>query len=435
MVLYWFFFVVFAISGFYNWKRTVIAWIPFSMLFNEGVCLKYSSPAISLQLAVDVFLLFMSLVKKDKSFSNVNKSYFFKSSFIAYLISYSFSMIFSIVPFQDVMFGTIKFFVEGFVIIYLLQLALNNKDDISLFVKCLFLSLLLITIIGVIESVYKINPVLTFVYLNAPSPDLLDGKLYFNPLELENDYDLRYGMRRAYSFFNIHIAYGCACSLWYFMSLYLIKFSKRQNKIILYFMIPLCISGMFLSNSKTPMIGLLFFSIAFFRYRQFISIKNLIVLGTIFILLTYFMPQYLNNLSALFDKKMAEEAGGSNPNMRARQYEIALKLFFQNPIFGNGLGSTAVMIKSAANSDLLGSESSWLKILPQQGLIGAWAYLHMYISTFKRLKRKIGFRIPLCFLGGIFTMEVATGFMKFSLWGAIVIVMLKTSELYKESHG
>ena len=227
MIIYWLVFFIIAICGLYNWKRTVIGWIPFSMLFNDGVCLKYQSPSVSLELAVDIYLLavyYFAYRKRCIPIHGRKIDYFFKSSFIAYSISYFFSMIFSIAPLSVIFTGTIKFFVEGFVLVYLFQLALSNKEDVNFIIKCLLISLIIISILGVIEFVYKLNPVLTFVYLNAPSPDLLDGKLYFNPLELDNDYDLRYGMRRTYSFFSIHIAYGCACSLWFFMCLYFVKY-------------------------------------------------------------------------------------------------------------------------------------------------------------------------------------------------------------------
>lgn len=112
MVLYWIIFIIILFFSLKDWKKTVIMWFPVQMLFNECICLKYTSPAVSLVLAVDMLLLAEYLIKRPSRNLN-NSPYLFKVAFIAYLVSYGISMIFSILPFTEAATGTIKYASSG----------------------------------------------------------------------------------------------------------------------------------------------------------------------------------------------------------------------------------------------------------------------------------------------------------------------------------
>lgn len=66
MILYWIIFLIISFFAIKDWKRTCIIWMPLHLLFNESVCLKYTSPAISFVFAVDFLLFFFILCKKKK---------------------------------------------------------------------------------------------------------------------------------------------------------------------------------------------------------------------------------------------------------------------------------------------------------------------------------------------------------------------------------
>lgn len=433
MILYWLLFIAIAICALYDWRRTVIAWIPFSMLFNQAVCLKYNSPAVSFNLAVDFTLLFIYYFSFRHSTLQIqierNMTYFYRSSFIAYIVSYMFSMVFSIVPFTESLTITVKYFIESFVVVYLFQLALRSKRDICFFFSCLSISLLLIAIVGFVETIFKINPILSYIYYNAPSPQVLEGKMYFNPEGLLLGIGERFGLRRSFSFFHIHIAYGCACVMYFFLYIYVLLRYKSFQKLKYYLLLPIVFSGVLLCNSKTPFVGLIFFLIPLLSINSYSKFRYIIYIIIILLVGLLAFPEFFNSFFALFDSKLAEEGGGSSVALREKQYKIGIRLFLDNPVFGNGVRSLEIMIKSVSNSGLLGSESSWLKILPERGLVGAWAYIYMYYCTFKKMRVATGALIAFAFLGGVFAMEVATGFMTFSIWASIVIVIWRMYEL------
>lgn len=123
--------------------------------------------------------------------------------------------------------------------------------------------------------------------------------------------------------------------------------------------------------------------------------------------------------------------GGSNVAMRTRQFEVGLSLFERSPLVGNGIGSIAVFMKGGNNADLLGAESSWLKILPERGLVGVIVYLYLYFTMYRKLLPYMSKRPLICFLGGILAMETATGFLNMVIYGSIVIVLYMIGNLHK----
>ena len=76
LLLVFLFFVVFA---FVNYEKSLFVWATFCIIAHNGLCLKYSSPAVSLQLAINLFFFVFYIVKKGKS--NTNKDTFILANF------------------------------------------------------------------------------------------------------------------------------------------------------------------------------------------------------------------------------------------------------------------------------------------------------------------------------------------------------------------
>lgn len=438
MLLYWILFSFFAYSAVKNWKATTIVWIPFSMLFDAGICLKYTSPALSFILAVNLLLIIL-YYWKEKSRKDLNqKTFLFRPVFRAYLFSYGVSMLFSIVPFVDVLMNTIQYFINTFVIIALFDKALKSKEDIALFVKASLIVFVPIFLLGLFETIFHDNPWLDWVYLTAPSVDYLKGKMYYVPawLSFSEDLSMRFGMVRCYSFFSIHIAFGCASVLYMFLFLHLMqaKVSFLTKQQYFYpFIVVLLLACIILSNSKTPFVGFPFFVLSAIPLGKLMKGQTLMfllicVLGGM-IAYTY-NENIFNNFISLFDKNLMEEGGGSSTSLRERQFEVGLSMFAQNPLFGNGVNSIGYMMRANDKyADLLGSESSWLKILPERGIVGVVVYLFLYSYMYQILKKSMGKKSSMLFLMGMMGMETATGFMSSIIYMPIIIVIHRIHEL------
>ena len=76
-------------------------------------------------------------------------------------------MIFSIVSIEEVLTGTIKYFIQNFIILYLFQKALTGFDEIKLFIKATFVVAVLIISLGLFEAIVGDNPILDYVFMNA----------------------------------------------------------------------------------------------------------------------------------------------------------------------------------------------------------------------------------------------------------------------------
>lgn len=436
MILYLLIFLALTYCAYRNWHRTVIAWMPIQLLINECVCLKYTSPAVSLVLAVDIMLLaFYYLLKPARL--NRNGQYVFHGSFKFYLVSYGMSILFSIVPFTQVLTGTIKYFIETFIIVYLFQLAVRSMDDLRYLLKVGVMVMIPIVALGIYESATHDNPWLDYVWMNVPNKELIEGKMYYVPpfMRWSEEGGLRYGAARCFSTFNIHIAMSCGCVFMMLLYLFAYKYKEyfKLNMRMLFLAIGLAVVGTMLANSKTGMLGLMLFPLAAIDARELFRIRYIILFGVVIAVVAIYMPNQFLSLQALFDEKLAAEGGGSTVELRDRQFEVGLQMFAQNPIFGNGLGALSVMSKQGNWSDILGSESSWLKILPERGILGVFAYLYLYMEMLRKLRRFYPDKFVILFLAGLGMMETATGFMSFPLYGMLVVVFYRFGQFKLQS--
>lgn len=435
MILYWIIFIGIIISAFINYKKTVIVWMPLQLLFNDLVAIRYSSPVLSLGVAVNLLLpmiYFSKCYKRENKFHMSKETFFFKPVFIAYIISYAFSFLFSIVPIGTALNTTLKFFMRNFVMVYIFQLCLTDKKAIHLFVKSSFIVCILLALLGTYEFIAKDNPVLDYIYMHAPHTEEMSNRMFYIPPQMGGGYQLRYGMIRANSFFGISIAFGVSCIFYFFLSGFLLKnkYYICNKKLIMLGLIS-SIMGIFLCNSKTPMFGLIFFIFALCDVKQIFNIRNIVVLAAFIIMLLVLIPDSLNNYISLFDSNVAEEGGGSTVAMRERQMQIALKLFNMNPLFGNGVGALDVLTRVGDNSDILGAESIWLKTLPERGLLGCAVYLFWYAYVWLKCRKILPSKTLFFFLLGLIAMESGTGMLDLALYSSILIAIRKIIILNK----
>lgn len=438
VLLYWLIFAIILYFAWVNCKQTIIVWMPLQLLFNDMIALKYTSPILTLSIAVNFTLpiiFFCKYILPNKKNELTNEPFFFKKVFILYLISYTLSIIFSIAPFAAIINTTLKFFVKNFLMVYLFQLCLKDKKDLYLFLKAVVIVGILISGLGLLESVIQDNPIQNFIHYSAPNAgsDAYRDRVYYIPPAIRGTMAMRYGMVRAYSFFGIPIAFGIACI---FLGFFLFLFIRTKKYVfkpyIMWGTLLLLISGVFTANSKTGMIGLFIILFCFFKPKQIFNFKIILPILTIITIVAIYFPGYINNYLSLFDADIATEGGGSSIKGRQMQFEIAMRLFNLNPLFGNGCGSISILKVTQNASDIMGAESSWMQILPERGIFGAIVYIYWYIYVFKKLSITVPKRITLYLLLSILIMETATGMLDMALYCTIIIATRKFFQLYKK---
>lgn len=429
MIIYWLIFLFYVFFTYRDYRKAILLWFPFQLLFNECVCLKYTSPAVTLVLAVDVVLIFFSIWKGER---NIRNKFLFSGIMTAYVLSFFLSNIFS-GSFISVFTNTIKYFIINFLYLMVLQHAIKSMKDIKIIIEGIIFVGLAISLLAIYEVIKHDNPILDFVYFNTPS-GLIEGKMFYVPpsVSYSGDMQMRYGGVRAYSFFHIHIFFGVTCvillyTLMYFWHNASSIFSKYKTLYLI--SMGFLILGTFLSNSKTPLLGLFIVVLSFVQLKQIFNLK--IVLGLvccITIIIIYF-PNYLVNLTALVDDNIAQEGGGSSVAMRMMQFTTAFELFLKSPLWGYGIAGPEV--SSYVKSQILGLESSWLQVPIQRGLIGLFLYIYLYIFIYNKLKKSMNKKQLIGLMCSFLAMETATGVLPFSLFGGIIIIIYKYMQINK----
>ena len=425
MWYFWIIYLMIVFSAYAAPKRTIIIWMTARLLLNAQIALWYTPPIMSLEVGVD-----MRLSKSNI----VNREPFILKDVIKWLVfSYTLSFVFSSVPREFFAVKEIaKYYVQNIGALFILQRCLNTEEDVRLYFKTVMVIAVMITGLGILESVMNDNPVQDFIYEITPHNEYTADRNYYRPPYLTKSGNLihRYGMVRAYSFFGIHNAFGRACVflLYLLLSNYLHRLIPSNRKHVL-FAILMLIGGVIVSNSKAPMFGLLILVLAFLAPR-IRSGKHIFIPLVFLIGIFACYPSYLKNYVSLFDPEVAMEGRGSTVAVRMVQMEVTMSLFRMHPIIGNGIGSlNYYKAETDLAEGILGAESSLMQILPERGIIGLAVYFYMFYSLYKRSRGYIPKRELTFYLLSIMFMELTAGPVNMIVWCGVLIAVKRMFQL------
>lgn len=425
MGLAWFVLLIVAICSFIDYKKTLIVWMACRLLFNPQVALRYAAPAMSLDFAVAILFIALFFIRGESKGLTKDKFYLWPI-LIATLISYLLSSLFSKSFVGEGFRVLVKLVIMNFAILYVFQRVLCNLHDVRMFVKAMIIVTVIISALGIFESIFQDNPYLDFIYYNSPREGN-EGRMYYVPPGISGSLTMRYGLVRAYSTFGIHLAFGSACV---FLLGFLLIIRKMRwievNRWMLIMAITLAITGCVTSNSKTAYLGMFVMLLLFVRPSQWLSYKAvlMIIAAILVVAVAYqYVPGYFDNIFSLYDKELAEEGGGSSIVLRQRQLAVALEMFQQNPLFGNGPGSLTILRTIGHGNDILGAEGAHLSILPERGLFGYIVYLATFVYFFFTMKEIMPAYKIFVFLFALLIMEIVSGLRDMTLYWSLLIAI------------
>lgn len=365
-------FLLICIFALWDYHKTILIYPPLRIFLHTGVCLSYTAPIIQVDFACCVVFLMLSLIKRARkplsTSLRIGYTLMFISFFIAIFTS-SYSFIQAVPP----MFG--RFVMLSYSILFFREL--KDSNSVQTFYRANFVLMWLLIIYGLFEFLTNENPIMD--YERDMFPDDLNGLIY--------SLGDRMGHRRCQSFTAIAISYGVFCALWGVFVLMTFKEMKKTfppSLLIVSFLFAML--GVYTSGSKSPFIFVSLFLVLYIITFRSSKLKVYAIFAFVisFILAS---PFIYNQYLMVMDSSLVGEDGSDLP-MRIMQFSAAGNLLDSNSwIFG--LGAKGVMRGHELDADLLGSESIWLQVILEQGLIGVCSYIIIHICLYIHSKHQL----------------------------------------------
>ncbi len=338
-------------------------------------------------LVIFIFKNNVSLIQKIKYFP-------FKYSWSLVLIGFIITCIFderlnlSVPKIINRGFG---FFLDNFFMFLLCFYLIRTMDELLEVYRKMLLLFAVLAIYGIYNIITKDNFYLTLISKTYGVRDI--GQVYMSA---------RDGRFRISSFTWHPIYYGFVLSMGVLMSLLplIIKRDKFSTKrVYLWILLGIIVNILFV-NSRTPLFALVGGLIIFILFGLNINEKLRIVFNGLIILgiISTTVPKFSSFVSDSFDtfSSKGSKLEGSSVEMRNRQLNASLFVFYQNPVFGNGIyyitenmGFSSQIEKITSDSDFAGFESYMYKMLIEQGIIGIVTQTIFIIAILIYLLRNI----------------------------------------------
>ncbi len=356
---------------------------PMKLFFNINV--RFGAFTFDFLVSLIIFFLFI------KDWKNYKKTVFpLKKAFLIYGIGYAITCV--IPDFAPNYIPRIILMVLLFSYVY--YFCLDSITNIKFAIVCYAVFSIVMCGNGLLTPLWGINPLDDF--LQSVSDE--DNSLF-----MDNEF-VRMGQVRYRSFIPHAISYGVARCVILYSEIWVLLQIRNFSKILAVSSLCLLLSGIIICGSRTPIIGLLPIGYLFFAKGK-ITTRMKIMMGIAIIVFLFFKGDYiLYSIKSLIDPRVAYDSGGSSTGLRMLQYAIALKFFLSSPIWGMGMNFDAFEV----DHDIMGSESVWLPLLMNNGIIGTLSYAIIYLYMYKISYQNEGRIFLFIIVSGWLIMRTAT---------------------------
>lgn len=220
---------------------------------------------------------------------------------------------------------------------------------------------------------------------------------------------IRYGMNRMQSIYLHSTSLGYISTLLSsFILLFVFNKSPhifRKKNFLAVLALYFC---SFFSGSRASIIPIPICLMYYLR-KKWLKPKILISFVVLIPFILYFGRAYF--LSIIESIVYSNSTLGSSSEMRAMQFDIALRYWQKYPLLGWGNGAIFDTVREKNGESILGAESIWLPMLVDLGLLGCLGYLSVYLSSVKAIiKRKMDVFVFLAIVLVMNTMTSTPGF-------------------------
>lgn len=377
-------FLIFVLIFVRDFKKGVIIYAPFKFMFSYGI------PSYAGKIGLDALFTFLLFCVWLYKYRYELKNFPLKSSFVVAIIGaliYALNPIFAITVLLDK--------ISPYIYLLMFYWAIRNVKDVKLFVKTIVVYVLLLNLNALFE--WAGNNVIGNALHN-----MMDDSTYW-----AQDVVSRGIFVRLHSFVPHSIGFGVENMIFFsfFLMMYLYGKHLCKTKTIIFMMI-WCLMGIYLSGSRSPLLGGVVILIPLILNKKLFSRKNLVFAIASSLILIVFAGGYLSTMfESLSSDSTTDMGGASSFDMRLMQLEYSVYYWMQNFWFGNG---HSFDMFQGGRSSIFGAESVWFPIMMREGLIGIICYAYVYIDAFFK-SRKAPYKLICLFLIlGWFIIDSAT---------------------------
>ena len=413
----------------FNFKKGFSLYLCYKLILVTNITLisKPGLPLLTLEMAMTLIYAFLFfLYGRRYQFAHIK--FPFALPFGLYAGALIISSIFSIAGLGAELSNIVKQLLENIIIIWMAWQTFETKDDFFFIFKIITLIIFFSCVYGIVEYCIKRNPLTEYeATLNSNADKLIDWT-----------YSATSGRGyRINSIFEHAMGAGVNWSIYSVFVFALIqkKTLKGSQMVMPLITAILCIPCILLTNSRSPVLFFIISVLSVINFRSKKFLPSICILLAGIIIIVPFLPEQVSTLlKSFFSSETANSLGGSSIAMRFDQFGAAFELMSMAPLFGLGPGFHDVMNNELVRR-LLGSESIWLQVMPQLGLVGLMVYIFQVVYFIfiipKRFKSRQLFFIALAYWV-TYTITSLPGFESI-LFYLFIFYFIKTSSRYKRS--
>lgn len=365
MTLLYIIFVIWVLFILFDFKKAVLCYAPFKILFYYDVRLTADLP---FDMAIMLLITFCYFFKR-KEYSKIH--FPFAKGYMVYAIIYSIGCIIPVFMINRIPSTVISILLYS----YIYFQCLRNMRDVKFAAVVYMLFSLFLVGNGILELITHKCPVDVWIR----SMPFIDKEHAWDT----NFDELRFGLPRIRSFMPFSITYGVACAILLSLPFYLV-FENFRRSLLMKFLVPMSLVflllGVITSASRSPMLGVVVLLSFLFLDKELFKRYKTKILFLLLLIVVFMWPFIYDNILSILNPRVADMTGGSSMDMRTVQYSIAFDYMMQSPLFGLG--------KETQITDTLfyGGESIWLPLMINNGIIGILGYVYLYYSIVKNTK-------------------------------------------------
>lgn len=365
MTLLYILFFIWVLFILFDFKKAVLCYAPFKILFYYDVRL---TAALPFDMAIILLIAFCFFVKR-KEYSKLH--FPFTRGYMVYAIIYSIGCIIPVFMINRIPSTVISILLYS----YIYFQCLRNIRDVKLAAAVYMLFSLFLVGNGMLELFTHKCPVDDWIR----SMPFIDKEHAW-----DTDFDeLRFGLPRIKSFMPFSITYGVACAILLSLPFYLV-FENFRKSLLMRLLVPMSLVflliGVITSASRSPILGIVVLLSYLFLDKELFKRYKTKILLLLLLIAVFMWPFIYDNIMSILNPKAADAIGGSSMDMRIVQYSIAFDYMMQSPLFGLG--------KETQINDILffGGESIWLPLMINNGILGVFGYIYLYYAIVKNTK-------------------------------------------------